>query len=40
MIYLIDPMEPTVEACTTKCFFKCSGVCQIKPLYGVPTETE
>ncbi len=40
MIYLIDPMEATVDACTTKCFLKCTGVCGIKPMYGVPTETE
>ncbi len=40
MIYLIDPMEPTVDVCITKCFLKCTGVCHIKPLYGVPTETE
>jgi hypothetical protein len=40
MIYLIDPMEPTIEACPTKCFIKCTGVCGIKPLYGVPTDTE
>ena len=40
MIYLIDPMDATVEACPVKCFLKCTGVCGIKPLYGVPTETE
>ncbi len=40
MIYLIDPMEATVDACIPKCFLKCTGVCGIKPLYGVPTETE
>lgn len=40
MIYLIDPVEATLERCTTKCYILCSGVCGIKPLYGVPTETE
>jgi hypothetical protein len=40
MIYLIDPMEATVDACPAKCFIKCTGVCGIKPMYGVPTETE
>lgn len=40
MIYLIDPTESTVDVCPVKCFIKCTGVCGIKPLYGVPTETE
>ena len=40
MIYLIDPQDAGIERCKYLCFLKCEGVCGIKPLYGVPDETE
>jgi hypothetical protein len=40
MIYLIDPSQATVDACPNKCFLKCTGVCGIKPLYGVDPTVE
>ncbi len=40
MIYLLDPVQATVNGCTTKCWVKCTGVCGIKPMYGVPPIVE
>ena len=31
VIYLIDPKDPTLGVCTTKC----ATFCKIKPLYGI-----
>jgi hypothetical protein len=31
VIYLIDPKDPTLGACPTKC----GTFCKIKPLYGI-----
>ncbi len=34
MIYLIDPQNPGIDACT---FFKCKGV--VYPCYGIKPES-
>lgn len=37
MVYLIDPNSNNV-LCPTLCL-KCSWLCKIKPLYGIPPDT-
>lgn len=31
MIYLIDPLDPTLQVCQPKC----PDYCRIKPMYGI-----
>ena len=31
MVYLIDPADPSLSVCTTKC----PTFCKIKPMYGI-----